>query len=94
MLLPVVHLTDSSKQSNSSNGPNALPPPTAIPTERPAIDSYFEKSLPQEDHHFDEIEKTTEEHIKYAKSSVQADQGTLFTRFILRSFAFRVPYFS
>jgi len=69
-----VQFQDNSKQSNSSNGPNALPPPTAIPTERPAIDSYFEKSLPQEDHHFDEIEKTTEEHIKYAKSSVQADQ--------------------
>ena len=74
--LSVLILIRSSKQSNSSNGPNALPPPTAIPTERPSIDSYFEKSLPQEDQHFDEIEKTTEEHIKYAKSTVEADQGT------------------
>ena len=65
----------SSKQSNQSNGSVSTLSPTVVPKERPAIDSYFEKPLPREDRHFDEIEKTTEEHIKYAKSSVEADQG-------------------
>jgi len=63
-----------SKQSNQSNGSVSTLSPTVVPKERPAIDSYFEKPLPREDRHFDEIEKTTEEHIKYAKSSVEADQ--------------------
>jgi len=68
-----VQFQDSSKQSNHSLNSTLTPTPTVVPTERPSIDSYFEKPLPPEDKHFDEIEKTTEEHIKYAKSSVEAD---------------------
>lgn len=67
-----VQFQDSSKQANSSHG-SSPPPSSSIPKEKPAIDSYFKTRLPPDDKNFEEIEKTTEEHIKYAKSTVDSD---------------------
>lgn len=71
-----VQFQDSSKQANSRSGTSPPPSSTVIPgpNEKPYIHSYFETRLPPSHTNFDEIEKTTVEHIKYANSSIDADQ--------------------
>jgi len=72
-----VLLQDSSKQANLPSTSPPHPPTMCVastaPKERPLIDSYFDHPLSKDDIHFDKIQKTTEEDIKYAKSSVDAD---------------------
>jgi len=68
-----VQFQDSSKQANPSKGASPPPSSSIIPTEKPDIGSYFDTRLPPDHSNFDEIEKTTVEHIKYADSSVDTN---------------------